>query len=391
MIQREMAGKLKEMAGKFPVVTVTGPRQSGKTTLVRYVFADYTYVTLEQPDIRLRAESDPIGFLDSLKGNIIIDEIQNLPSLLSYIQVITDREGKKGHFILTGSQSLLLSEKVSQSLAGRTAVLKLLPLSYNELLQQPDISKFTLNNWLFTGFYPRIYDSNISPLDFYPAYTETYIQRDVRQIQNVRDLNLFIRFIKLCAGRVGQLLDYTSLANDTGTSVNTIKNWISVLEASYIILLVQPYFENLNKRQVKSPKLYFIDTGLLCNLLSISDSEMLDSHYLIGNIFENMVFLELFKRSLNKGMQPEIYFFRDNNKTEVDCIIHSGNTLELIEIKSSKTFHTDFTKKLELVKKQITGKNVKTSVIYNGDDQFTFQDTIVLNWKNINKLSSTDI
>jgi predicted AAA+ superfamily ATPase len=285
MIKRIIESKALHLSKKYPVITITGPRQSGKTTLVQSVFHDHSYYTLENPETRSVIQNDPQGFFQThLSKKLIIDEIQHIPELLSYIQVITDENKIQGQFILTGSQSLILSEKISQTLAGRTAILKLLPFSLKELNHIKKYKHSDFEEWIFRGFYPRIYDQDIDPESFYPFYFETYVQRDVRQIQNIRDLTLFSNFIRLCAGRIGQLLDYSSLANDTGVSVNTIKGWLAVLEASFVIFLLHPYYRNFNKRIIKSPKLYFTDTGMAAFLLNIKNSEQIKSHYLKGGL-----------------------------------------------------------------------------------------------------------
>ena len=385
MIKRQIASKLLQLSEKFQVVTITGPRQSGKTTIAKAVFKDYDYVSLENLDTRLLASEDPRGFLQNHPNKCIIDEIQHVPELLSYIQTIVDEEKVKGRFILTGSQNLLLLEKISQSLAGRTAVTKLLPLSQFELNELPDFNPGNYEELIFTGSYPGIYNDNILPSDFYSAYLETYIQRDVRQIQNIRNLNTFTNFIKLCAGRTGQIIDYSSLASDAGVSVNTVKEWISVLEASYIILLLQPFYKNFSKRLIKSPKLYFYDTGLASFLLNIRDEKQLSTHYLKGSLFENFVILELLKHRYNQGLQSDIYFWRDNKKNEIDCIIDKVEPIAL-EIKSGKTFTKEFLKMKKFWNRlHNTGENT-FCLVYGGDESFSFLETPVYSWRNMDQL-----
>lgn len=380
-----MTKKLIQLSGKFPVVTITGPRQSGKTTLVKNAFADYRYVSLENPDTRLMVEEDPKGFLENISKKVIIDEIQHVPQLLSYIQTIIDAEKTEGMFILTGSQNLLMSEKVSQSLAGRTALLKLLPLNRHELKSVKGFKDDSYEDNIYKGSYPAIFSDKIDPGDFYPAYLETYVQRDVRNIQNIRNLRTFTTFLKLCAGRTGQILDLSSLANDTGISVNTAKEWISVLEASYIIFLLSPYYKNFSKRLIKSPKLYFYDTGLASFLLGIENRKQLSSHYLKGSLFENYVILEILKQRYNAGKQPNSYYWRDNKKNEIDCII-DGVTPKAIEIKAGKTFSKDYLK-MKKYWLQSTGLPEESfSVVYGGDDSFNFLNTKVLSWKDFHKL-----
>ncbi len=382
MVRRNLADSLTRLASKYPVISVTGPRQSGKTTLVREVFPQHEYVTFENPDIRQRALADPESFF--LPGNkkMILDEVQHVPQLLSYIQEITDRAKINGQFILTGSQSLLLSEKISQSLAGRTAVLKLFPFDFAELASSGFEQGKSYEDVIIRGFFPRLYDQNIHPLDFYPFYFETYVQRDVRQILNIHDLNLFTNFVRLCAGRIGQVLDYSSLARDTGISVNTAKGWISLLEASYLIFLLHPYYQNFNKRIIKSPKLYFTDTGLASWLLNIRDSIQLETHYLKGNLFENLVILELYKKSIHKANTPNLWFFRDNNGIEIDCL-KEDQALTLIEIKSSRTFREDSLKGIKFIDRIITDRPVQKVIISGGEDSFLFKGSNVISWRDL--------
>ncbi len=382
MIKREVADKLLKLAEKFRVVTVTGPRQSGKTTLVKNVFDNYEYISLENPDIRLRAMEDPNGFVNNIKGKCIIDEVQYVPDLLSYIQTRVDSENIKGSFILTGSQNLMLSENISQSLAGRTAVVKLLPLALNEIKDIAGIAEKEYEELIFNGFYPGIYADNIPPEDFYHAYFETYIQRDVRQLQNIRNLTLFTNFVKLCAGRIGQILDYSSLAADAGISTNTAREWMSILEASYIVFLLQPYYKNFNKRLIKSPKLYFYDTGLASFLLNIQNADQLSWHYLKGGLFENFVIIEMLKRRFNKGKISNLYFWRDNKRNEIDCIADNFK-LTAIEIKSGKTFTKEFLK-MKRYWLSLNNNGEKDFVlIYGGAESFSFLDTEIYSWKDM--------
>mgnify|MGYP003287466557 FL=1 len=281
MIERILKSKLIEMANKYPIVTLTGPRQSGKSTLLRNSFQDYEYVSLEDPDMRLFATDDPRGFLSTYPDKTIIDEVQRVPSLFSYIQTHTDKENKEGMYMLAGSHNFLLMESVNQSLAGRTAVLKLLPFSHYEM-EKGEILPSNVNEEIFKGAYPRIYDKAINPDDYYPFYIQTYVERDVRLLRNIGDLSKFIKFLKLCAGRIGQLLNLSSLANECGISVTAATNWLSILEASYICYLLKPDYNNYAKRLVKTPKLYFYDTGLACSLLDIQNTEQITTHFLRG-------------------------------------------------------------------------------------------------------------
>jgi len=384
MIERQLTNKLLQLSDKFPVITITGPRQSGKTTIARAVFNKHDYVSLENLDTRILAQEDPKGFLQNYPNNCILDEIQHAPDLLSYIQTIVDEEKVKGRFILTGSQNLLLSANISQSLAGRTAVIKLLPLSQFELKKLPDYNPISYEEIIYKGSYPGIYNDNISPQDFYSAYIETYIQRDVRQIQNIRNLSTFTSFLKLCAGRIGQVLDYSSLASDTGVSANTAKEWVSLLEASFILFTLQPYYKNFSKRLIKSPKLYFYDTGLASYLLNLKDEIQLSTHYLKGSLFENFIILELLKHRFNNGLQSDIYFWRDNKKNEIDCIV-DGIEPHALEIKSGKTFTKDFIKMKKFWKRLSSTDDSYFNLIYGGDESFTFLETETYSWRNMDE------
>ncbi|MCX6225523.1 MAG: ATP-binding protein [Bacteroidia bacterium] len=381
LIKRTLEAQVTRLMTLFPVITITGPRQSGKTTLAKTIAKDYQYISFENPDIRENAKKDPRGFLRQYPNKAIFDEIQLVPELVSYLQEIIDLENEPGMYILTGSQNLALHEQVSQSLAGRTAMLRLLPFEIAELNDQPAQKEWDFPQWIVNGFYPRLYYQKIPPSDFYPAYFETYIQRDVRHIQNIHNLSGFITFIRLCAGRIGQLLELTSLANDAGVSVNTAKGWLSVLEASYIIFLLQPYYKNLNQRVIKSPKLYFYDTGLASWLLKISDPDQLESHYLRGGLFENMIIADLLKQSCHRLQQADLYFLRNSNGVEIDCVSESPNGLELIEIKSGRTFNQGFLSGLTKWSRNIPDPSVKKSLVYAGNEE-TWQSGIqVRNWK----------
>lgn len=378
-----MENKIIQLAGKYPVVSVTGPRQSGKTTLIRSVFPEYRYEVLEDPDTMLLAKDDPRKFLESAP-RMIIDEIQRVPELFSYVQTLTDKSDISGQFIISGSQSFLLNQRISQSLAGRVAILHLLPFSFQELENQIEATK-NFESYLFRGSYPRIYDKSIAPVDFYPHYIQTYLERDVRLIQNIQDLTGFIRFVKLCAGRIGQLLNLSSLANDCGISVNTAKSWISLLEASFIIFLLRPHHRNFNKRLVKMPKLYFFDTGLASSLLEIQSEDQLFSHYLKGYLFENLVIAELVKNRFNNGLKSNCYFWRDNKGNEIDCVVESINGLVPVEIKSGSTFTHEFFRNLNYWNK-LSGNPVENSyVIYGGDNDRNTGNGKLLSWKNFLK------
>jgi predicted AAA+ superfamily ATPase len=384
MIKRVLEEKIIQLAQKFPVVSVTGPRQSGKTTLIRSLFPAYLYESLEEPDIRLLAESDPRRFLKP-DAKMIIDEIQRVPELFSYIQTITDKAKINGQFIISGSQSFLLNQHISQSLAGRVAILNLMPLSLSELanfgLPIKSYSKLILR-----GFYPRLYDQDIDQGDFFPNYIQTYVERDVRLLQNVHDLTLFVRFLKLCAGRTGQLLNLNSLANDCGISPNTTKSWISVLETSFIIFLLQPHYRNFNKRIVKTPKLYFYDTGLACSLLEIRTENQLSTHYLRGALFENLILAEFIKKRFNKGLRNNCYFWRDNKGIEIDCIVENGDKLIPVEIKSADTYNKDFFKNLNYWNNLSDNPVENSFVIYGGDSSRDTKEGNLLSWHDIERI-----
>lgn len=387
MIQRIAYKKINYFATKYPVITVTGPRQSGKSTLLKTAFPTYKYVSLEDPDIRLIAQTDPRGFLKTYNSKTIIDEVQNVPELFAYIQTLVDKDNESGMYILSGSQNFLLMESITQSLAGRTAIFKLLPLTKSEI--QSVKPNFTLNEFLFTGSYPRIYDKEIPPNEFYPFYIQTYVERDVRLLRNISDLNLFIKFLKLSAARVGQLLNVNSLANECGISVQTVNSWLTILETSYIIYLLKPYHKNLNKRVVKSPKIFFYDTGLLSSLLDIESVSQVDFHYLKGNIFENWSINEVIKMNYEKGIEPQISFWRDSNGNEIDLIIEKGNKTSAFEIKSSSTIKLDYFKGLKLWQKLTSCSTEDLFVIYAGDMNFVSSDGKFISWNELDKIGDT--
>lgn len=366
MIERELRAKLELLVTKYPIVTLTGPRQSGKSTLLRATFPDYEYVSLENTESRLFAQNDPKGFLATYPDKTIIDEAQLVPLLFSYLQTHTDLQGKEGMYLLAGSQNFLLMESITQSLAGRTAVLRLLPFSRNEL-RQGNVKRMGIDEEIFTGCYPRIFDKNIAPIDFYSYYIQTYIERDVRQLKHIGDLNKFILFLKMCAGRIGQLLNLSSLANECGIALSTAQSWLSVLEASYIVYLLKPDHNNYSKRLVKTPKLYFYDTGIACSLLNIIQAEQLPTHFLRGALFENMVINEFVKKSLNEGREPQLSFWRDKTGNEVDLLEQNGGIQTAYEIKSGATFSPDYFKGLRYWANHSQAKAEQCHVIYTGD------------------------
>lgn len=379
MFKRDLEAELKELAKGYPVVMVMGPRESGKTTIVEHAFPEKKYANLEYPDVRALAQNDPRGFLDQFPDGAILDEIQRLPQLLSYIQPLVDKKDQKGMFILTGSHQLDLQEAISQSLAGRTAVLTLLPLNLAELGNAGiDLS---LNQWILKGGYPRIYKENLDPTKAYRNYFQTYVERDLRQVIQVKDLIQFERFVQILAGRIGQILNMEEIGGEVGISSHTVKHWISILEASFIIFRLHPYFDNFGKRIIKSPKLFFNDVGLASYLLGIENEIQLNRDPLRGNLFENAIILELKKYRLNRGMDPSLFYYRDTLKNEVDVIYKKGHELIPIEIKSSKTFHIEFIKKLEFFQKIAKTRVSCSYLIYAGDIEQNIGLTKILNFK----------
>lgn len=378
-----MKNQVVTLAQSYPVVAITGPRQAGKTTLAQNTFPNKPYCNLEYPDVRLLAQSDPRRFLEQFPTGAILDEIQRAPELLSYIQGRVDEVNQPGMFILTGSHQLELHGAISQSLAGRVGLLSLLPLSIPELCAAG--IELNLNDYLLTGFLPRIYDKKLDPTMVYRDYLKTYIERDVRQLINIKDLSTFQRFIKLCAGRVGTTLNMSNLANEIGTSHHTIKSWLSILEASFIIFMLPPYFENFGKRIIKSSKLYFFDVGLAAYLLDIENIQQIDRDPLRGNLIENLVVLELYKARNNQGKDPHLYYYRDTQKNEVDVIYKQGNELIPIEIKASQTMHPRFLDGLDYFMKITDNRSPYSFLIYAGDQEMQMGECYILNYKNAYK------
>jgi uncharacterized protein len=368
MIKRHLEPYLKLMMSKYPVIMLTGPRQSGKTTLVKNTYPNLPYVTLEDPDTRLFASSDPRSFLNRYPEGAIFDEIQRVPDLFSYIQSNIDLNKKNGQYILTGSQNFLLQEKITQTLAGRTAILKLFPFSIAEL-KSVNFQVDNFDSLIFNGFYPRLYDHQITPVDFYPYYIETYVQRDVRLIKNILNMSTFIRFIKLCASRIGQLLNLTSLATDCGIAVSTAQQWISLLETSYIVYLLKPHYTNFNKRLVKMPKLYFYDSGLACSLLNIENPMQLSTHFLKGGLFENLIIMDYLKKRFNLGLSDNCFFWRDKTGNEIDLLIERDNKLLAIEIKSGETYNNDYFKGIRYWNKLSGNLPENSYVVYAGKQE----------------------
>jgi hypothetical protein len=379
MIDRALKTRLLELSEKYPIVTLTGPRQSGKSTLLRHSFPGYNYVSLEDPDVRAFAESDPRGFINTYPDKTIIDEAQRVPKIFSYLQTYTDKVGKEGMYMLAGSHNFLLMESINQSLAGRTAILKLLPFSHKEMMDGGVLPP-SVDEEIFCGGYPRLYDKQIAPSDFYPYYIQTYVERDVRLIKNIGDLSKFILFVKLCAGRIGQLLNVSSLANECGVAVSTISTWISVLEASYICYLLRPNHNNYGKRLVKTPKLYFYDTGLACSLLDIKDAKQVSTHFLRGGLFENMVVNEFMKDAYNRCEEPDLSFWRDSTGNEVDLIRMAGGVQHAYEINSGSTFSVDFFKGISRWAKLSGALPEHCTAIYTGDSSLKTSHGNVVKW-----------
>lgn len=388
MIPRTLKPVLLELAKHYPVLTVTGPRQSGKTTLCRSTFPERPYANLESLDIREFANSDPRGFLSQYPDGAVLDEIQRVPQLLSYLQPIVDESNKPGLFILTGSQQFEVMTTINQSLAGRTAILKLLPLSIEEL---SDVgTEETIDKMLLTGFYPRIYDTGLTPTQALGDYVDTYVERDIRQLITIKDLALFEKFVRLCAGRVGQLLNLQSLGNDVGISHTTARSWLTLLEASFIVFLLKPWHTNLSKRQIKSPKLYFYDVGLASYLLGAENELHINRHPLKGNLFENMVIIEALKYRYNRGKRNNLYFWRDAKGNEVDLLIESGPDIIPVEIKAGATISGDYFKGLHTFASRLPTPPRKSALIYGGSERQRRSDITVWPASNVAEMMAED-
>jgi predicted AAA+ superfamily ATPase len=382
MINRAAHQRLLRLAAGFPIVAITGPRQSGKTTLTRMAFPDKEYLSLEDPDIRSLAEQDPRGFLSRLPDGAILDEAQRAPQLFSYLQTHVDAHAKPGMFVLTGSQQFGLLSGISQSLAGRVGLVQLLPFSVSELKAAKRLPS-SLDALLFRGLYPALYDRDISPGDWFAGYMTTYIERDVRQLVNVRDLSAFQRFVKMCAARVGQLLNLSSLAGDCGITHNTAASWISVLEASYIIYLLRPHHRNFNKRLVKAPKLYFVDAGMAGWLLGIREEDQLAFHAQRGALFENLVVTEFLKARFNNGLPSNLFFWRDSKGLEVDLVLEEGTELSPVEIKSGQTVAPDFFAGLQKWSALAGRTDRPATLVYGGEREMSRDNVTILPWKKL--------
>lgn len=383
LVYRQVKDSIKQLIEKYPIIALTGPRQSGKTTLLKSMFSDYRYVSLENPDVRNFAETDPLSFLKQYDKYVIFDEIQRVPHLFSYIQSIVDDSGIMGQFIFSGSQNFHLMQNITQSLAGRVAIFRLFPFDFQELksagLLQNDYSEHLLK-----GFYPAIYDRNIDAVDFYPNYIETYIQRDVSELLAIQDMSMFRKFLALCATRAGQILNMSSLAKECGISSPTVKSWLSALENSYVIFLLQPYYKNFSKRITKSPKLYFYDTGLLCNLLRISDISQVSNQAIKGALFENMVVSEYVKQKYHKNeRQTDLWFWRDSAGNEVDLLIEKPQLTEIVEIKATQTVMPDLFKGLNYYAALETEEKLTKILVYGGNQHQERSVAQVLPWNEV--------
>lgn len=380
MITRKIKQELLACAAEYPAVTILGPRQSGKTTLARMTFPKRPYISLEDPDVRRQAIDDPRGLLEGLPEGAILDEIQRVPQLLSFLQGVIDADRKPGRFILTGSHQPLVHEAISQSLAGRTAVLALFPFTVEEVrrYKQHPQSAF---EWIHKGFFPGLHENRLKPARFFRSYTATYIERDLRAMIQLKDLSRFEIFLHLLSGRVGQLINYASLASDVGVSATTIKHWISILKASYILFELQPWFANIRKRLVKSPKLYFVDVALAAWFLGLETPTQIERDPLRGALYENLLVMEVVKKLLNQGKEPQLYFFQDSQGKEVDLLMSTaGRSFTAIEMKSGATFQPEFVKGIDVFRHSVGNSvKVRSLVWYNGQRKTTYQGTSVSN------------
>lgn len=377
VVRRKIGSEMTEASKYFPVITVTGPRQSGKTTLIRSHFSHLTYYTLENLDTRALASTDPVAFLNRHPEGMILDEVQNVPELLSYIQGIVDEHPEK-RFVLSGSNNFTLLKSMTQSLAGRSCVFELMPMSLSEVAGWARTQ--TLDELLFNGLFPAICTKHNTAKYLYPAYVKTYIERDVRLLTNVKDLMLFRTFLRLCAGRIGSIFNASELANEVGVSANTILSWVSILQTSYLVILLPPYFENSRKRLIKSPKMYFCDTGLACSLLGIHSPNELSSHAMRGHLFENLIVTEAYKKCLNSMDDPSLYFYRDSNQNEVDLLRVTSSGMKAFEVKSSSTFSSHFEKTLKAFPTWVKPTVEERTIIYAGTEERKEGDILLRNF-----------
>jgi len=391
VIERTLQSHFLELAGRYPVLTLTGPRQSGKTTLSRMAFPDKDYVSLENPAQREFATDDPVGFLARYGEGAIFDEVQRTPELTSYLQGLVDEDPRPGRFVLTGSQNLVLMSAISQSLAGRTALLELLPLDLAELrrFRQPPTDLFEI---MWSGGYPRIHERRLPAYEWLTDYAATYVERDVRQLVNVGDLVLFQTFLRLCAGRTGQLLNLASLAGDCGISPATAKSWLSVLEASYVLFRLPPFYTNLSKRLIKTPKLYFYDSGLAASLLGIEQPEQLATHPLRGELFETWVIAEILKQHRHRGRRPLLYFYQERGRFEIDLVSEHGGELTLVEIKAGQTPSASYFSAFERFAERVKTNGERSPwrvggqlVVYGGSETQERKHGKLLSWSELDE------
>jgi len=386
MIPRTLHKVLLQRAALFPIVSLSGPRQSGKTTLVRAVFPDHAYLNLENLDVQAAAAEDPRGFLLRLKEQGgIVDEAQKVPALFSYMQQLADETERMGAFVLTGSQNFLLNEAITQSLSGRTAIVRLLPLDIQEL-ENASLAPDQLSKSLYSGCYPALFDRAIPAEIYYPSYLQTYVERDVRSLKNIGNLHLFQRFLRLCAGRIGRLVNLATMGAELGIDAKTVRSWLSVLEASYMIFFLEPYFNNFNKRLVKSPKLYFFDTGVVCSLLGLNSPDQIDGFYLRGQLFENFVVSEYVKMRIHAGQEPRVFFWRDSSGTEIDLLIDTAGQLYAVEIKAGMTVNDDFFAALRKFRKYSGLPAENCFLLYGGEERIQRKAASVLGWRSISTL-----
>lgn len=369
----------------MPIIAITGPRQSGKSTLIQALFPNHHYLNLEDPELRQFALTDPKGFLQTQKGSLILDEVQYVPHLFSYIQVISDKEKIPGQFILSGSQNFQLMESISQSLAGRVSIFNLLPFSLEEI-KGSSFEMETYEAYILKGFYPRIYDLELDPYRWLQDYLRTYVERDVRQLLNIGDLGLFRQFLEMCAGRIGQLVNFSEIGNQLGISYQTVSKWLSILETSFICYTLRPYHKNFNKRIVKSPKLYFYDTGLACALLNLRTVEELNRHFAKGALFENLVLNEVMKNQLNQDLPANNYFWNAAGSHEIDLVMEVGGKLIAAEIKSARTIHSNFFNSLTYFQNASGISSEDTYLINGGEEVQKRSIAQVLNWNRLDLL-----
>lgn len=380
LVNRTLELQIKKILSKYPIIAVTGPRQSGKTTLLKKLLPGYKYISLENIDNRKAAEEDPISFFERYRSKVIFDEVQQVPHLFSYMQTIVDESGEMGQFILSGSQNFNLLEQITQSLAGRVALFKLLPFDFSELSN----ASLMVKDWkelLIKGCYPAIYDRDLDASIFYANYVETYINRDVKGILNLKDARQFNSFIRLCATRTGQLINMNNLANACGISQPTAKSWLSILESSYIVFLLPPYFQNFSKRVRKKPKLFFYDTGLASYLLGLRTVEDLYEQSLVGNLFENLIIAEMIKKNHHQNLLKEYWFWKDSNDYEIDLMTKKGNQFDIFEVKSTKTFLPKLAKNLHRFDEITNGAVKSKTVIYGGEENFNQNDVAIRRWQ----------